>query len=195
MFQSDAGSGCWIEMTENENLPIRILIDREQNFSMFLVVVLPHEKWKTSGDFYLRFLRRVAVSDKPCTARTEGPLAGPVLSPSDTGMSSTEEPGSSTADIMDVQNEEEQGLPYRAMSTSTSSSGQTPSDVLLEGAYVVPLASQTRTSETDEDLTDEEDHRSIGAAALRVIWGGVIPRGDIIPWGGIIPRRDVPDPE
>lgn len=177
MFQSDAGSGCWIEMTENGNLPIRILIDREQDFHMFLVVVLPHEKWTTSGDFYLRFLRRVAVSDKPCTARTEGPFAGPVLSPSDTGMSSTEEPGSSTADETDVQSGEEQVLPHRAKSTSTSSSAQTPSDVLLEGAYIVPLASPTSTSGTDEDLTDEEDHRGIGAAALRARWRGIIAPG------------------
>lgn len=182
MFQSDAGSGCWIEMTEDKKLPIRILIDREQDFSMFLVVVLRHEKWKTSGDFYLRFLRRVAVFDKPCLTRIEGPFAGPVLSPSDTGMSSNEEPQLSTADLLDVQNEEEQVLPYRAKSTSTSPSAQTPSDISLVSAYVVPLAIRTRTYEndegsmdedsTDEDLTEDEDHRSIGAAALRRNWGG-----------------------
>ena len=57
MFQSDAGTGCSIQVTENESLPVRILIDREQDFSMLLVVVLRHEEWTTSGKFYLRPLR------------------------------------------------------------------------------------------------------------------------------------------
>ena len=65
-------------MTENGKRPIRILIELEQHFSMFLVLVLPDEQWKTSGDFYLRFLRRIPVTTKRSTfAYIDGPLAGP----------------------------------------------------------------------------------------------------------------------
>ena len=75
MFQTDSGTGCSITVTENGNRPIRILIDREQEFAMVLVVVLRHEKWTTSGKFNLRFVRRVPISAKRCTARLDGPVA------------------------------------------------------------------------------------------------------------------------
>ena len=72
MFQTDAGVGS-ITVTENGNRPIRILIDRTQEFAMFLVIVLRHEKWTTSGIFHLRFVRRVPVLAKKCTAHMDNP--------------------------------------------------------------------------------------------------------------------------
>ena len=87
-------------MTENGNRPIRILIDDKQEFGMFLVIVLRHEKWTTSGEFYLRFVRRVPISAKKCTARMDE--AGHVATHSDSGTSSIEEPESATADSTDT---------------------------------------------------------------------------------------------
>ena len=154
MFQSDAGSGCSIQVTESGNRPVRILIDGKQDFGMFLVVVLRHETWTTSGEFYLRFLRRFAVSDKPCTARIEGPFAVPVESLSDTGTSSTEERRSSSMDAMDADDEKEEGSPDRTTSPSASPPAQTPPDALLDNAHVAPLAIRTRTSENEGKTID-----------------------------------------
>ena len=56
MFQTDAGSGFWIQATENGNLPVQIQIYREQDLGHFLVAVRRHEEWTTSGDSHLRIL-------------------------------------------------------------------------------------------------------------------------------------------
>lgn len=182
MFQTDAGIGCVIQMTEDGKLPVQILIDEDQDFSMFLVATLRHEQWTTSGDFYLRFLRRIPVSDKRCTARMEGGCARSVRSPSDSGTSSTEELESSTTDAVSVKDEdEEKKATDRATGTSTSLSAQTPSHMFFKDAYLVPLAGRTGNSEDNEELTDEEDHQGSGAAALKGTGGGIIPPGIIPP--------------
>ena len=119
MFQSDAGSECSIEVIENENLPTRILIDRKQDFAMFLVSVLRHEKWTTSGEFYLRFLRRVPVLDQPCIIRVEGWVTGSESGPSNAGVDSAEEPWSSTSEETSVEYIQEE---QRAADSTTDNS-------------------------------------------------------------------------
>ncbi|KAF6230491.1 hypothetical protein HO133_004835 [Letharia lupina] len=179
MFQSDAGSECSIQVVEDGKLPVQILIDRDQDFGQFLVAIQRHEEWKTSGDFHLRFLRRVPILDKRCTAYIkDGPFAGPVPSLSDSGTSITEAPGSSTADAITVEDkEEEQKAADRATGTRKSFPGPTSSDLSFKDAYIVPLAGPTGTSEKTEESTDEEDHLGIGAAALKGTGGGIIPPG------------------
>ena len=165
-------------MTENGNLPIQILIDRGQDFGMFLVATLRHEQWTTSGKFYLRFVRRLPMLDKPCTAPLEGPSAGSAPSLSDLGTSSTEEPESSTTDEASVKDvEEEQKSDDQATGTSTTLPVRTPFSGRLKDAYLVPLAGRIGNSDNDEDLTDEEDHNRSGAAALKGTEGGIIPPG------------------
>ena len=204
MFQSDAGTGCSVQVTENGKLPVRILIDQEQDSIMFLVAVQRHEEWTTSGGFHLRFLRRVPVSDGRCTARL--PNGVPVEPPSDSSTSGVEEPGSTTADTMSFEEEEdddadtmsfeeeedddadtmsfeeeeedddaddENEMSDRATSTSNSPSGDT--------CLGPPGVETQQNSEDDEDMTDVEDHRGIGAAALRRIWGGVMQPGESPP--------------
>lgn len=82
LFQTDnPEKDSWLEMTENGKRPYRILIDIEQNFSMFIVPVFLDEQWKTSGDLYLRFVRKVPVTTKRCTGYIDAPdrpIARPV---------------------------------------------------------------------------------------------------------------------
>lgn len=163
--------------TENGNLPVQILIDRKHDFGMFLVAIQRHEQWTTFGKFYLRFLRRVPVSDKKCTARVEGPLAGssPSLTGSDKG--STKEPGSLMhRPASAVDESEEQKIADRVAGASASLPAPTPSSALFKDAYYIPLARKTGSSESSES-TDEEDHAEIGAAALKGTGGGIIPPG------------------
>ena len=101
MFQTDAGKGCSVEVVENGHLPTRILIDEEQDFAMFLVVVSRHERWTTSGEFYLRFLRRVPIVwNQPRFVCEAGWVAGSESMISDAGGYSAEKPGSSTPNIL-----------------------------------------------------------------------------------------------
>lgn len=178
MFQSDAGSDCSIQVTENGNLPVQILIDREQDFGMFLVVTQRHEEWTTSGKFYLRFLRRAAALDKPCTARMEGPFAGPVTTPSRSDKDSAEDPVSwIRLPVSTDEKEEEQKAANLATGMGTSLPAQSPSHGVFKDASFVPLAGRTGSSEDDEDLTDEEDYHGIGTAALKGTGGVIIPPG------------------
>lgn len=165
-------------MTENGNLPVQILIDEKQDFSIFLVATLRHEEWKTSGNFHLRFLRRIPVSDKRCTIRIEEDFAGSVRSSSDPDTSSTEEPGSSASGIISFQDEKkEKKEADQATGTSTPHSAQTSSHILYADSYLVPLAGRTGSSEQNEDLTDEEDHSGRSAAGLKGTGVGIIPPG------------------
>ena len=176
MFQSDAGSGS-IQVIEGGNLPVQILIGRDQDFAMFLVTVQRQEQWSTSGEFHLRFLRRVPVLDKRCTVRLEGPFAGPVPSPSVSGRSSTEELGLSSSDERNVEEEEEEHeAADRVRGTGASPPVQT-APTFVKDVHVVPLTGQAEENEYETDLTDEEDHHGTGAAALRRTGGGIIPPG------------------
>ena len=175
-------------MTENGNRPIRILIDEKQDFGMFLVVVLRHEKWTTSGKFHLRFVRRVPVSAEQCTARMDEPVAGTsaehVATPSDSGTRSIEERESATANAKDT----EENVERRIANWIASNSKVVPPELVpliaFKDGHIVPLPSQPENSE-EGDTTDEEDHRAIGAAALREKSGG----------GGIIPPNWFPPTE
>lgn len=169
MFQSDAGSACSIQVTENGNIPVHILIDREHEFGMFLVVTQRQEQWKTSGKFCLRFVRRTPVLDKRCTARMAN---GPVPSPSGSSLDSTEE-----RPVSADEGDEEQEVVDRVTGASSSLAAQTPSHTLFEDAYSVPLAARTESFESNGETTDEEDHQAIGAAALRGTGGGIVPPG------------------
>ncbi len=176
LLQTDAGSGCSIQVTENGNLPVQILIDEEQDFSMFLVATLRHEEWTTSRNFHLRFLRRVPVSDKRCTIRIDVNFTGSVQSSSeDPGTSSPEEPGSSASGIISVQDgKNEKKEADQATGTNTPHSAQTSSHT---DAYLVPLAGRTGSPKQNEDLTDEEEHSGRTAAGLKGTGGGIIPPG------------------
>ena len=181
MFQTDAGIGCSITMTENGKRPIRIVIDEKQDFAMFLVVALRHEKWTTSGKFHLRFVRRVPVSAEQCTAHMDEPVvgtfAGHVATPSDSGTSSIEERESATADSKDTEEHTERMIAdWLASSSNVVPPQLVPRIVFKKDGSIVPLARQPENSE-DGDTTDEEDHRAIGAAALRERekGGGIIP--------------------
>ena len=167
MFQSDAGTGCSIQVTEKESLPVRVLIDRDQNFCMFLAVVRPHEEWKTSGQFSLRFLRRVPVSDKQCTVGIEVPSAEPNISPSDSGMSSTEGPWPTRPGTKYVKGGGQWRLAFQMRSPGVPLPAQRAPNPLLEDTHVVPVAGRAGTPDNDENMTDDEDWRTIGAAALR----------------------------
>lgn len=175
MFQSDAGSACSIEVTENGNIPVQILIDREHEFGMFLVITQRQEQWKTSGKFHLRFVRRTPLMDKRCTARMAN---GPVPCPSGSSTDSTEEPGPSIDRLVSAdEGDKEQEVVDRVTGANSSLAAQTPSHTLFEDAYSVPLGSGTESSESNEESTDEEDHQAIGAVALRGIGGVIIPPG------------------
>ena len=154
-------------MTENENRPIRISIDEQQGFGMFLMVVLHHEKWTTFGDFHLRFLRRVPVSDKQCTART-------FATASNSGTNSIQDNGSSTDNAMADRVVKRQRVADWIVNTSASLPSQTPPRLPYYDADDIPLVSQAKASEADDDTTEDEDHRGIGAASLRKIWDGTI---------------------
>ena len=90
-------------------------------------------------------------------------------------MSSTEEPESSTAGARYVIDGEERRLAFRIRSPNAPLPAQRPSNPLFEDAHVVPVAGRTGTPDNDEGMTDEEDWRSIGAAALRGNRGSIIP--------------------
>ena len=166
MFQTDAGIECSITMTENGKRLIRIMIDEKHEFGMFLVVVLRHEKWTTSGDFHLRFVRRVPISAKKCTARMDE--AGHITTPSDSGTSSIEEPESATAASTDTKERVGPRLGTWTVNTSTVVPPQMlPYVFFRKDGSVVPLARQPESSEEHGDTTDEEDIRAIGVAALR----------------------------
>ena len=126
--QTDAGNGCLIQVTENGKLPIQILVDRDQEFSMFVVAIVRHEEWITSGNFHLRFLRRVPVSDKRCATLIRD-FPEPVKSSSDVGTSRAEEPGSPAAGAISVQDEEDEkkGADQSTGTTSTPLLAQTTS--------------------------------------------------------------------
>ena len=159
-------------MAENGNRPIRILIDEKQEFGMFLVVVLRHEKWTTSGDFHLRFVRRVPISTKKCTARMDEPVAGHVATPSDSGTNSIEERESATANSKYTQEQVERWTAdWNAGRSKTVPPGMLHRIFFRKNGRVVPLPSQRKTPE-EGDTTEEEDHRAIGAAALREREGG-----------------------
>ena len=172
MFQSDAGSACSIQVTENGNIPVQILIDLDNEFGMFLVVTQRQEQWKTTGKFCLRFVRRTPVVDERCTARMAN---GPVPSPSGSSSGSAEERPIS-ADEGD-EGDGEQEVVDRVTGANSSLAAQTPSHTLFEDGYSVPLAGQTENSESNGQTTDEEDHQAIGAAALRGTGDGIVPPG------------------
>lgn len=145
---------------------------------MFLVATQRHEQWTTSGKFHLRFLRQVPVSDKRCTARMEGPFAGPIPSPTASDTDSTEEPGSSIhrpviADDVD----EEQKVGDRATGASASLPAQSSSPIPFKDTYYVPLNGRTANAESDEESTHECDYGEIDAAALEKFGGDTIPLG------------------
>ena len=186
MFQTDAGSDCSIEVIENENLPTRILIGRDQDFAMFLVSVLRHEKWTTSGEFYLRFLRRVPVMGQPCFTCIEGWVEGSDPASLNADADSSEEPQSSTSDETGVDDsEEEQEATDSTTDDSTSPPAQIPSHIIARDAYPTPSeTSESQDELTDEltdDTTDEEDRRTIGAAALRGVGASLIAPDNIPP--------------
>ena len=183
MFQTDSGTGCSITITENENRPIRILIDETQGFAIFLVVVLRHEKWTTSGLFHLRFVRRVPISAKKCTARMDEP----VVTSSGSGTSSGEKPmsvaddsrdieedgelasapkggklASATKDLRDIEEWMEQTA--AALNEENGATGDTDQVAFTNDSHMVPLSRQPEDSK-DGDTTDEEDWRAIGADA------------------------------
>ena len=199
-------------MIENEKFPTQILINRDQRFAMFLVAVLSHEQWTTSGDFHLRFVRRVPVLDKPCAAPMGGPSTGSASLLSFPGSSSTEGPESSGAESARDEREEQttststnsdnhadltdeepkQNGATHTTGTSSDSDNHAPrqnganhttgtssdSDNHAPRQNGVNHTSGTSTSsDVDEDLTEEEDYRSIGAAALRGVGGGLFPPG------------------
>ena len=192
-----------IQVIENEKSPTQILINRDQRFAMFLVTVLSHEQWTTSGDFHLRFVRRVPVLDKPCAAPMGGPSTGSASLLSFPGSSSTEGPESSGAESARDEREEQNG---DDQTTSTSTNSDNHADLTDEEPKQNGVNHTTGTSadsdnhadstdeeprqngvnhnmgtstdsDIDEDLTEEEDYRSIGAAALRGVGGGLFPPG------------------
>ena len=110
---------------------------------MFLFIVLRHEEWTTSGRFYLRFLRRVPVSEKRCTVGIEVPSEEPDRSSSDSGMSSTEEPESSIAGARYVMDGKERRSAFRIRSPNAPVPAQRPSNPLFEDAHVILVASQS----------------------------------------------------
>ena len=185
LFPSDPGGGRSITVAENGNRAVRISISREQDFGMYLVVVLRHEEWTTTGNFHLRFLRRVPVPDKGCTARPEGPFAGPVASPSDSDLGNAKAPESSTTNAASTITGEQRLANWVASISPSRVPPQTPSRGSSEDAFVAPLDRQPWTPEyvgettghgdtmehedtTEEgDTTEEEDYLTIGAAALR----------------------------
>ena len=176
MFQSDAGSDCLIQVIENGNLPIQILIDRTHEFAMFLVATQRHEHWMTTGEFYLRFLRRVPTSGEKCTASLETPfeLSIPPVTGSD--EDSAKEPVSlmhRPASAGDESEEQKIADPVPGASPSLQAS-----NVLFKDAVYYPLARNTDSPQSGE-TTEEENHAEIGAAALRERepGGGIIPPG------------------
>lgn len=156
---------------------------------MFLVAILHHEQWTTSGDFHLRFVRRVPVLDKPCAAPMGGPSTGSAELLSNPSSSTPGESESYSTESPKDESEEQKG---DDQTTSTSTNSDNHADLTAEkgkqngindvngvnGVNGVNHTTGTSTdSETDEDLTEEEDYRSIGAAALRGVGGGLIPPG------------------
>ena len=164
-------------MIENEKPPTQILVNRDQRFGMFLVAVLRHEQWTTSGDFHLRFVRRVPVLDKPCAAPMGGPSTGSASLLSNPSSSSTEEPESSGAESAKDEREEQKGVDQKTSTSTNSDNHENLTDEeKTKNGYNHTTGTSTN-SDIDEDLTEEEDYHSIGAAALRGVGGGLIPPG------------------
>lgn len=127
----------------------------------------------------MQFLRRIQVMDSRCTARIEvGPFKGSAPSPSDSGLSSTEESELYTALVISIKEEEEEQIAAdRTWGVRIPIPTPTSSYALFEDAYLVPFTSQTGSSESGEGSTEVENHHGSGAAALKGTGGGIIPPG------------------
>ena len=100
----------------------------------------------------MRSGHRVPVSDKHCTVGIEVPFEEPDISSSDSDMSSTKEPESSTAGARYFIDGKERRLAFRIRSPNTPLPAPRPSNPLFEDAHVVPVASRTGTPDNDEDM-------------------------------------------
>ena len=163
-------------MSENGNRPVQTLIDSSNEFALYLVIVLRHERWTTSGTFSLRFLRRVPVLAKRCTVRMDTPLAETYI----------EEPKPASADLTDNEEQVKQETADRIESSWEHVKQETAdwaegtmkviqSDLPRRGIFtvidnvlarVLGRANQSEQSE-HEDTTIEEDWRATGASPKR----------------------------
>lgn len=178
-------SGRWFQITDYGNLPIRISL---VTFLLGVVVVQRHKEWTTSGEFHVRFLRRFSVLDKRCTARIEvGPFEGSAPSPSDSGLSSTEESDLYTALVISIKEEGGQQIAaYRAWGVRIPTPTPTSSYTLIKVSIPIHCLRMltlfrspalTGSSESGQGSTGVENHHGSGAAALKGTGGGIIPPG------------------
>ena len=141
---------------------------------MYLMTTHRQEQWTTSGNFHLRFVRRCPVLDKPCAIPKEGTSGGSASLLSDEGSSSPGEPeasisGAESANDQDQkQTADDQTEGIRIHCDDDQDEEQIPDDQ-SEGIGVHSDDDKENWADAedgDENVTEEEYYRGLGAAAL-----------------------------